>query len=90
MALMISVGNLGGAVGTNIYLAREAPDYWTGYGVSLGVVVLSLIAAIFLRWKLISINKKREALSVDEIYAKYSEQELINMGDNSPLFKYTT
>ena len=90
MALMISVGNLGGAVGTNIYLTREAPHYWTGYGVSLGVVVMSLIAAIFLRWKLIAINKKREALSVDEIYAKYSEQELINMGDNSPLFKYTT
>lgn len=89
MALMISVGNLGGAVGTNIYLAREAPDYWTGYGVSLGVVVLSLIAAIFLRWKLTAINKDRDALNVDEIYARYSEQELVDMGDDSPLFKYT-
>lgn len=42
MALMIAVDNLGGAAGTNIYLAKEAPHYWTGYGTSLGVITLSL------------------------------------------------
>ncbi|KAH8892180.1 high-affinity nicotinic acid transporter [Thozetella sp. PMI_491] len=90
MALMISVGNLGGAVGTNIYLSREAPYYWTGYGVSLAVVVISTIAAVLLRWKLIAINRERDALSLDEVHELYTEQQLAEMGDNSPLFRYTT
>lgn len=88
MALMISIGNLGGAVGTNIFLAREAPYYWTGYGVSLGVVVLSLVTAIFMRWKLQRINAAREALTSEEISSRHTEQELATLGDDSPLFRY--
>ena len=89
MALMIAVGNLGGAVGTNIYLVREAPQYWTGYGTSLGVIVLSLSASIFLRFKYKSINTKRDAMTPAEVREKYSEQELQEMGDDSPFFRYT-
>lgn len=89
MALMISVGNLGGAVGTNIYLTREAPYYWTGYGTSLGVIVLSLGATMFLRFKFKQINAKRDAMTVDEVHAKYTEDELRDMGDESPFFRYT-
>ncbi|CAH0017082.1 unnamed protein product [Clonostachys rhizophaga] len=89
MALMISVGNLGGAVGTNIYLTREAPYYWTGYGTSLGVIVLSLGATMFLRFKFKQINAQRDAMTVDEVHAKYTEDELRDMGDESPFFRYT-
>ena len=87
---MISVGNLGGVAGTNIYLTREAPYYWTGYGVSLGVIFASTSAAVFLRWRLKTINKQRDILSLEDIYERYSEQELLDMGDESPLFRYTT
>ena len=89
MALMISVGNLGGAVGTNIYLARESPYYWTGYGTSLAVIALSLSATIFLRFKFKQLNSQRDAMSLDEIYQRYTEEELQEMGDESPLFRYT-
>ncbi|KAJ4302715.1 hypothetical protein N0V90_001605 [Kalmusia sp. IMI 367209] len=89
-ALMISVGNLGGVAGTNIYLAREAPYYWTGYGVSLGVIFCSTLAAVFLRWKLKAINRARDEMNLDDIYDKYTEEELWYMGDESPLFRYTT
>ncbi|KAJ3538791.1 hypothetical protein NM208_g5753 [Fusarium decemcellulare] len=89
MALMIAVGNLGGAAGTNIYLARESPHYWTGYGTSLGVIVLSLASSLFLRYKFKSINAKRDAMTLEEIREKYTEEELRDMGDDSPLFRYT-
>lgn len=89
MALMIAVGNLGGAVGTNIYLVRESPHYWTGYGTSLGVIVLSLTAATFLRFKYKAINAKRDAMTPDEVHEKYTEEELQDMGDDSPFFRYT-
>ena len=86
---MISIGNLGGAVGTNIYLAPEAPLYWTGYGVSLAVVALALAVTVFLRWKLTRINAKRDAMSLEEVHSRYTEAELADMGDDSPLFRYT-
>lgn len=89
MALQISIGNLGGAIGSNIYLAKQAPHYWTGYGFSLGIIILALCSAIFLRFRLDQINKSRDELSPEEIHAKYSEQELLDMGDYSPFFRYT-
>lgn len=88
MALQISIGGLGGAIGSNIYLSKEAPHYWTGYGVSLAVIAMAFFAAIFLRWKLNKINKERDAMSLEEIHSKYTEQELKEMGDRSPLFRY--
>jgi hypothetical protein len=30
-AQLISMGNLGGAIGSNIYLAQQKPHYWLGY-----------------------------------------------------------
>ncbi len=90
MALMIAIGNLGGAVGTNIYLAREEPYYWTGFGVSLGVVGLSLATSVFMRWKLKRINAARDAMTPEEISSRYTDQELLKMGDDSPLFRYIT
>ena len=89
MALVISVGNLGGAVGTNIYLSKEAPHYWTGYGVSLGVVALSIIASFTMKVKLQRENARRDAMSEADIRARYTDQELSDMGDRSPFFRYT-
>lgn len=89
MAMVISIGNLGGAVGTNIYLAREAPHYWTGFGVSLGVVVAATIAAWVMKVKLERINAERDAMTEEEIRAKYTEEELADLGDESPFFRYT-
>lgn len=35
MALLISIGNLGGAIGSNIFLSEQAPTYPLGYGLSV-------------------------------------------------------
>jgi hypothetical protein len=58
IAFQITMGNLGGAVGSNIYLRREAPYYWTGYGVSLAVLALAIARGIGLRFDLDRINEK--------------------------------
>jgi len=34
-------------------------------------------------------NKKNAELSEDEVREKYTDEELDQMGDKSPLFKYT-
>ncbi|KIV81005.1 hypothetical protein PV11_08459 [Exophiala sideris] len=90
LAVSIMMGNFGGAIGSNIYLTREAPHYWTGYGVSLTCSALAIICTFILRWAYKRENEKRDQMSEEEIRAKYSEQELLEMGDKSPLYRYVT
>lgn len=80
-------------MGSNIYLAREAPRYHTGFGVSLAMCVLAIIATVILRWGYSTENKRRDQLERDvsnaEIRARYSEEEMLELGDRSPFFRYT-
>lgn len=89
MALLISIGNLGGIIGSNIYLDREAPHYWTGYGFSLAILVAAIVSTFVLRAIYSRINKQRDQMPTEAIEAQYSMQELLDMGDKSPLFRYT-
>lgn len=89
MALQTTIGNLGGAIGSNIYLKREAPRYWTGYGVSFAILVLAITSAIILRVLLGRINKKRDLMSEEEVRQKYTDEQLADLGDQSPFFRYT-
>ena len=88
MALLISGGNLGGAVGSNIFLASQAPRYPLGYGMCLGMNLAAIAAAVVLRFAYMSINKRRDKKDPVVIREKYSEEELLMMGDKSPLYRY--
>ncbi|KAF2634215.1 MFS general substrate transporter [Massarina eburnea CBS 473.64] len=93
MALLISVGNMGGIMGSNIYLDREKPKYTTGFAVSLAMCLLAIIMTVVVRTAYQRENKKRTALlqehGEDVIRARYSDQEMLELGDKSPFFKYT-
>lgn len=41
-----------------------------------------------MRALLLRINAKRDAMDESEVYATYSEGQLLEMGDKSPLFRY--
>jgi hypothetical protein len=95
MAILISVGNTGAIVGSNVYMAREKPKYHTGFGVCFAFVIAGIIMTMVLRHAYASENKRREELvdsmgGVDAVRAKYSEQELLDLGDSSPLYRYAT
>ena len=77
MALLISIGNLGGAIGSNIFLAEQKPHYWLGYGMGLGMTLAAIIATMILRKAYISANKKRDMISEEEVRAKYTEAEML-------------
>lgn len=89
MALLLSIGNLGGAVGTNIYLQQQAPKYQLGYGFSIAITIVGASAAFLLRVRLQRINAKRDLVPEEEIRERFTEDELREMGDESPLFRYT-
>lgn len=92
MAMVISIGNMGAIMGSNVYLVREAPKYQTGFGVCMAMLLLGIIAAICLRWAYGRENARRDALLAeigDEgVHARYTDQELADLGDRSPFFRY--
>jgi len=93
MALLISVGNMGGIMGSNIYLAREAPKYQTGFSASLAMCCLAILMTLVLRWAYARENRKRDELIAEHgeeaIRARYSDEELLLLGDKSPFYRYT-
>ncbi|KAJ9607705.1 hypothetical protein H2200_007783 [Cladophialophora chaetospira] len=93
MALLISCGNFGGIAGSNIYIAKEAPKYPAGFGTGLAISVIAVIMAYVLRISFQRENAKRDAFMVgktdDEVKAMYTEQELLDLGDKSPFYRYT-
>jgi MFS family permease len=93
MALLVTVGNLGGICGSNIFLSKQAPKYPVGFGVCLGVLVCSMAATVVMRYCLKRENQRRDDLmagrSLEEVRLEYTEEELLNLGDRSPFFRYT-
>lgn len=76
IAMNITLGNLGGVIGSNIYLGREAPHYRTGYGVSAGCLVLAIVSTLVLRFAYDMENKRRDKMSEEEIRARYTERKI--------------
>lgn len=76
MAMTLSLGNLGGVVGSNIYLAREAPRYWTGYGTSLACAFVGIMSTLILRWAWSQENKRRDQISESEVRERYTDRKL--------------
>ncbi|KXS94248.1 hypothetical protein AC578_8814 [Pseudocercospora eumusae] len=90
MALLISVGNLGGAIGSNIYLSSQAPKYPLGFGLCLGILTAAILCTMLLRLAYRRINEKRDLMSEAEVKERYTEAQLLDMGDKSPLYRYVT
>jgi len=84
-----SSNSFSGIIGTNIFLDAEAPSYPTGYGVSFGIICLGIVCALFLEFTLWRLNKAKSMLDESEVREEFTQVELDQMGEKSPLFRYT-
>lgn len=89
IAYLGTFASAGGLGGSFIYIKDEAPRYPTGFGTSLAVAGAGAVAALTMDMILWRVNQKNAKWTVEEVYEKYTEEELADMGDKSPLFKYT-
>lgn len=88
LMLFGSVG--GGSIGSNIYLAEQAPVYPLGFGFSVGATILgAMIPATTHWWLMKRENKKRDAMDMDRVLSEQSSEELSNLEEYSPLYRYT-
>ncbi|EAW13557.1 putative 2-ketogluconate transporter [Aspergillus clavatus NRRL 1] len=53
---------VGNAIGPQVFLDRDAPRYFIAFGVHLGCYTVMTLAVIFLRFYLVSQNKKKDCL----------------------------
>ncbi|EMC93930.1 hypothetical protein BAUCODRAFT_124680 [Baudoinia panamericana UAMH 10762] len=88
LMLVGSVG--GGSIGSNIYIASEAPVYPLGFGFSVGCTVLGAMIPATLHWWLLRrTNAQRDRTDAESVKATHTPQELSELGENSPLFRFS-
>ncbi|KAJ5517800.1 Major facilitator superfamily domain general substrate transporter [Penicillium expansum] len=87
IALVNCVGNIGGILGSFMYIEKESPKYTTGFGLSLALGGVGFFVALFLEWTYKMGNARKERIA-DDARVNYTEEQLFDMGDKSPLFKY--
>lgn len=78
-----------GFIGTNVFLEDQAPHYTIGYGVCLGIICMGIAAACALEYNLRRLNKTKNSMDENEARELYSPEQLVAMGENSPLYRYT-
>ncbi|KAH7049336.1 permease of the major facilitator superfamily [Macrophomina phaseolina] len=86
---LICAGNIGGVIGSYIYVEDEAPRYPTGYGTSFAFASAGILACLVLEFALWTINKRNARFTEEQIRAQYTSEQLHKMGDKSPLYKYS-
>ena len=89
IAYLVAAGNIGGLIGSYIYIAEERPRYPTGYGTSLGFTAAGLVAVLVLEAALMAANKRNAKLTEVDVQERHSSEHLEKLGDRSPLFRYT-
>lgn len=87
-AMQIGFGNIGGIIASNIYITKEQPTYPIGYGVSIALLGVCGVACTILFLGLKLENNKRDQGKRDSRY-NLPQEELENLGDDHPRFRFT-
>jgi len=87
IAMVIGIGNLGGICSSFIYY--DPPLFHHGHGTMMGWLGLSIISSSILMWRYSVINREKEELCAREGIDDSRKDEFRDMGDESPLFRYT-
>ncbi|KAJ3506752.1 hypothetical protein NLJ89_g6693 [Agrocybe chaxingu] len=94
IAMHVGFGNLGGVVSGFVYRAKDSPRYFSGHGLLIALVSMSLVLSFVMHVYLKRENVRREeamkalGLTLDTYTEemKHAERE---KGDNATFFRYT-
>ncbi|KIJ13103.1 hypothetical protein PAXINDRAFT_117536 [Paxillus involutus ATCC 200175] len=83
LAMVIGLGNLGGICSSFVYL--DPPRFHIGHATIMGWLTLSILLSCFAMWDYKRLNKQKELCGITED----PSNKFRDMGDESPLFRYT-
>lgn len=86
--LQLTIGNASGIMAPFIYPTREGPRYIRGHAITLAMVTMATCIYIFMWTYFTRVNKQRAEGKIDPKHEGLSEEELAELGDESPRFRY--
>ncbi|KAG1731492.1 MFS general substrate transporter [Suillus paluster] len=93
MALQIGIGNFSGAIASNIYRSQDSPRFILGHALELMLVGIGFVVLPIIVFRYKRINAQRDAAERLVIErgerVQYSDEELRELGDRAPDFRYT-
>lgn len=89
IAIGTGIASMGGAIASNIYRKRDAPEFILGHAINTGFVCLGLASACFWAWNYRRINRKRAARLAAGEHLLFTPEELSFQGDKAVTFRYT-
>ncbi|CAO3613669.1 unnamed protein product [Cunninghamella blakesleeana] len=87
VAFIISVGNIGGAIGGQVYRIDDAPLYVRGNAICMALMFGAFVFSVIFKLMLIRENKRRDNLTPEQFEEEASREEPC---DKHPGFRYIT
>lgn len=89
LAMTIGIANLGGICSSFIYRSKDAPRFYIGHGTVIGCLLLAIISSSVAMFTYHRLNKQKEEQCLREGIDHSHAPKFRDMGDASPLFRYT-
>ncbi|KAF2738306.1 MFS general substrate transporter [Polyplosphaeria fusca] len=88
--LQLSIGNCAGIMAPFLYPSTEGPRYIKGHAVTMAMVAWAIVVYVVMWWHFAKVNARRERGEEDHRVQGMSDEEIAELGDDSPRFYYTT
>ncbi|KAM5539671.1 hypothetical protein V8D89_006780 [Ganoderma adspersum] len=89
IAIVIGCGNLGPIVSSFIYRQQDSPRYLPGHGTGVGCLCVATVLCTIAMLEFTRLNRKKIAQCEREGITMDMAGEFVEMGDASPLYRYT-
>ncbi|KAL9596342.1 MAG: hypothetical protein Q9219_005859 [cf. Caloplaca sp. 3 TL-2023] len=90
VGMQLMIGNSAGIAAPYLYRTTSSPRYVTGHAVTIALLALAILLNGILWWSMAQVNSNRRAGKEDWKLQGKTDEEVDDMGDGSPRYRYTT
>jgi len=87
--MQITIGNISGVVSPFLYAQDTGPEFYPGYGATIGMLGLGIILYTALTVYFRMQNKKKREGKYDYLMEGKTEEQIAELGENNPRYMYT-
>ncbi|ORY15893.1 major facilitator superfamily domain-containing protein [Clohesyomyces aquaticus] len=87
--LQLTIGNCSGIMASFLYPAKEGPRYVRGHAVTMAMVAWACLCYAFMWFYFARVNAQREKGDEDHTVHGMVDEDIAELGDDSPRFVYT-